>query len=165
LNSPPLIANDTKQHLLQYTMVSHDEPITAPESKTDLAAVERLNNLPPSSWQHLIPDLLCSLQDANWPIFMDVTNLPLKCPHNLIGPLRTVFEGDDDTWQSWTLEHLIRRLPEDCLNELKPMLLEFYDRVPPGVDADWDMKAEVDEVLGLIGPRHQVPQTSLEQGQ
>jgi hypothetical protein len=129
-------------------MVAHKVSTRSPQSKHDFDTVDRLDKIPSREWQHLVPELLTWLQDANWPIFLPVRDLLLKCPRSVVEPLRRIFEGDDDAWQYYTLEFLVSRMPEDGLQALEPTLVAFRARITDEIDADWEMRKTVDEILG-----------------
>jgi hypothetical protein len=120
--------------------------LSAPRDKHDSAALERLETSEPSTWAHLVPELLMWLQDPNWPIFGRVKDVLLLNPTALIGPVHLVLEGDDEQWQSNCL-NLVLRLPRDTQSRLRADLEAFSARISDESDSDWDLTSDVKEVL------------------
>lgn len=120
--------------------------LTAPRDKHDLASLERIEASDPSSWAHLVPQLLTWLQDPNWPISGRVKDiLPLN-PAALVEHIRPILAGDDEPWQSNCLD-LVLRLPRDTQSLLRADLKAFIARISDGSDLDWNFRSNVKEVL------------------
>jgi len=123
--------------------------LSAPCDKHDFASLERIEASEPSSWAHLVPQLLTWLQDPNWPISGRVKNVLLLNPSALVGPIRLVLAGDDEPWQSNCLD-LVLRLPRDTQSLLRADLEAFNARISDGSDLDWDFRSDVKEVLSRM---------------
>jgi len=95
-----------------------------PHDKHDFASLEPVEASEPSTWAHLVPELLTWLQDPNWPISGRVKEVLLLNPTALIDPVRPVLEGDDGGWQSNCLD-LVLRLPRDTQSVLRADLEAF----------------------------------------
>lgn len=105
-----------------------------PQDKFDLAAVERAGNLENSQ---LIPHyaaLLEWVQDANWPVAGPVAQLLAQSGPEIVPHISAVLRTDDDFWQQWILDLIVRHLNTDIRMMLKPDLDRLvYDGVTPDV--------------------------------
>lgn len=127
-------------------MPSSSPTIFPPRDKHDFPSLDLISASPPQTWIHLIPELLTWLQDRNWPISSRVNEVLLLNPTALVEPIRLVFKGNDEAWQSNCLE-LVRRMPRETRVQLKEDLETFAAGTSDETDREWDMRKDVDEVL------------------
>lgn len=121
--------------------------LSTPRDKHDFASLEIIEASDPSTWAHLVPELLTWLQDPNWPISGRVKETLLLNPAASIEPLRLVLRGDDEAWQSNCLD-LVLRLPRDIQRMLRSDLEAFSARICDESDLEWDLRSDAKEVLG-----------------
>lgn len=116
-----------------------------PRDKQDFESVEALKLLYPVQIEPLIPQLLTWLQDGNWPIANEITNILLPCGYSLIPHIKAVLNSDDGQWKYFLLKGLLKELPKDVLLEVTPELLRLAMN-----PTDKDMEEEVDELAEEI---------------
>ena len=121
--------------------------LSTPRDKHDFASLEIIEALEPSTWAHLVPELLTWLQDPNWPISGRVKEVLLLNPAASIEPLRLVFREDDEAWQSNCLD-LVLRLPRDIQRMLRSDLEAFSACISDESDLEWNLRSDAKEVLG-----------------
>lgn len=84
-----------------------------PRNKYDFKRVNRLKKIERSQLIQLLPNPLEWLQDINWPIAPEITNLLLEFPNELVPHIKKVITGDDDIWKNWCLIYLVAKFPFD----------------------------------------------------
>lgn len=122
--------------------------LSTPRDKHDFASLETIEASEPSTWAHLVPELLTWLQDPNWPISGRVKEILLLNPAASFEPLRLVLRGDDEAWQSNCLD-LVLRLPRGIQRMLRSDLEAFIARISDESDLEWGLRSDAKEVLGL----------------
>jgi hypothetical protein len=163
--SPPpllsicLLRSQAQQPLITYhtsykpnshiNMTETTDYLSPPRDKHDFASLERIEASQPEAWAHLVPELLTWLQDPNWPISCRVREVLLLNPTALVEPIRTIWKGDDEGWQSSCL-NLVRRLPRDTQLTLQADLEIFSAGISDETERDWELRSDVEEVLGLM---------------
>jgi hypothetical protein len=123
--------------------------LATPHDKHDFASLEPIEASEPSTWVHLVPELLIWLQDPNWPISGRVKEVLLLNPTAVIDPIRLVLEGDDEGRQSNCLD-LVLRLPRDAQGMLRSDLEAFSIRISDESDLVWDLRSDVKKVLSCL---------------
>lgn len=123
--------------------------ISPPCDKHDFASLESIKASEPSTWAHLVPELLTWLQDPNWPISGRVKEILLLNPAASLEPICLVLRGDDEAWQ-YNCLNLVLHLPRDTQSMLRADLVAFNARVSDENDLEWGFRSIVKEVLSLI---------------
>lgn len=67
----------------------------------------------------LIPELLSWLQDINWPIAIDISQILLTIPNETLPHISHVLSGDDDIWKEWCLRYFVMELPDELILSLQ----------------------------------------------
>lgn len=119
-----------------------------PIDKHDHEALHALQEMAPTLWRHLIPELLTWLQDRNWPIYTDVRCLMVRYAHETIEPLKCILDtGDDDIeWQVNCIA-LISEFPVGVKQALKASVLALQGRVSKCNENDYDVRQEIETAL------------------
>lgn len=86
-----------------------------PRDKHDFDRVNDLKELAKEDLVQLIPELLVWLQDINWPIAMNITQILLKIPEETIPHISNVLSGNDDIWKEWCLRYFVMALPDELI--------------------------------------------------
>lgn len=120
--------------------------LSATRDRHDLASLDLIEASEPSTWAHLVPELLTWLQDPNWPISGRVKEILLLNHTASVDPLPLVLQGDDEAWQSNCLD-LVLRLSRETQCMLRGDLEAFSARISDKNDADWDLRSDVKQVL------------------
>lgn len=116
-----------------------------PQNKTDFERVAMLKELDEEQLNPLIPNLLVWLQDGNWPIASEISQLLLKCGYALVPHIKMVLESDDAQWKFFVLQELVRKLDKEVLIELAPELLKLAMN-----PTEQDQYEEIDEIAEQI---------------
>jgi hypothetical protein len=124
--------------------------LSPPRDKHDFTSLERIGASEPAVWAHLIPEFLTWLQDPNWPISGRVKEFLLLNPIAVVEPVRMVLKGHDEAWQSDCLD-LVRRLPRETQLTLQADLEIFCTGISDETERDWELRSDVEEILGLMG--------------
>jgi hypothetical protein len=135
-----------------FTSTPHPKPqLRVPEDKHDLACIAILLEHPDTADLYpLVPTLLTWLQDRNWPIFGGVTKVLLRIPEAVVEPVREVLKGNDDEWQYDCLAYLLPYMRRKELKELRADIEALRAKTDGGYGKDWDMREEIDIVMGKI---------------
>lgn len=123
--------------------------LQSPRDKHDFEMVEQLKRADPTHWKHLVPGLLAWLQDQNWPIWRCVKEVLLRDSWAVIEPLHCVLQGCDTEWQFNCLL-LIQEMPVTVQALLRDDLTALRKRVTDGLQDDWGMEENIDEILSKI---------------
>ncbi|NOU82167.1 DUF5071 domain-containing protein [Paenibacillus sp. LMG 31459] len=93
-----------------------------PRDKHDFERVHELNKLDKQDLIPLIPELLQWLQDINWPIAEEISNLLLTVPKETVPYIEEVLNGGDDIWKTWCLQFYVSQLPEEFRHSLEKQI-------------------------------------------
>jgi len=99
-----------------------------PRNKHDFERVELLKNLNRNKLIPLLPKLLEWIQDMNWPIANDISELLLAYPTELIPLIKNVLASEDDVWKYWCLEILVKRMSKSFRIEFKDDLIKLAEQ-------------------------------------
>lgn len=112
-----------------------------PRNKHDFERVNQLKNLNRKEFLHLLPGLMEWIQDMNWPIAEEVSELLLTCPDEIVPLIKEVLATNDDVWKYWCLIILVKRLPEDLRMQFKKDLIRLAESPTAGEKLE-----ELDEI-------------------
>jgi Domain of unknown function (DUF5071) len=93
-----------------------------PRHKCDLERANRLQSLDETALHPIAADLLEWLQDMNWPVAGDCARALMRVGQPIIPLLRDILQGSDETWKHWCILCLIRYLPIELAQQLRPEL-------------------------------------------
>ena len=91
-----------------------------PANKFDFAAVERAKAAGQAALIPHYPALLEWLQDANWPVAEPVAQMLTGAGPEIVPSILDILRTDDDFWQQWVLDLIVRHLSDACWSGLKP---------------------------------------------
>ncbi|QYR23583.1 DUF5071 domain-containing protein [Paenibacillus sp. sptzw28] len=117
-----------------------------PRNKFDYKSVEKLKKENKETIVQVLPQLLESLQDMNWPIAQDIEDLLIDYGHLLIPHIRAVLNSNDGGWKWSLLYGLINRLSTQELSELRTDL-ERMKYHPTQDEVDEELTGKIDELL------------------
>ncbi|WP_152392362.1 DUF5071 domain-containing protein [Paenibacillus guangzhouensis] len=100
----------------------HNHKDLLPRNKQDYERVSRIKNLSERGIVPLIPDLITWLQDMNWPIARDISQMLLKVSEQTIPHIKNVLTTNDHIWKYWCLSYLVMNFPNDLIKEIEPEL-------------------------------------------
>lgn len=103
-----------------------------PRNKHDFERVELLKNLHREEILPCLPRLMEWIQDMNWPIAHEVSDLLLKYPSEIVPLIKEVLTTNDDVWKYWCLEILVNRLPEGFRKQFESELMKIVERPSEG---------------------------------
>ncbi|WP_108671750.1 DUF5071 domain-containing protein [Peribacillus acanthi] len=112
-----------------------------PRDKHDSERVNQLKNLSRKELVPLLPGLMEWIQDMNWPIAEEVSELLLTCPDEIVPLIKEVLATNDDVWKYWCLIILVKRLPEDLRMQFKRDLIRLAESPTAGEKLE-----ELDEI-------------------
>lgn len=112
-----------------------------PRDKHDFERVNQLKNLSREELVLLLPGLMEWVQDMNWPIAEEVSELLLTCPDEIIPLIKDVLVTNDDIWKYWCLIILVEKLPKDLIVQLKSGLIRLVESPTAGEKLE-----ELDEI-------------------
>lgn len=98
-----------------------------PRDKHDSERVNQLKNLSREEIVLLLPGLMEWIQDMNWPIAEEVSELLLTYPDEIVPLIKEVLATNDDVWKYWCLIILVKRLPEDLRMQFKKDLIRLAE--------------------------------------
>jgi len=98
-----------------------------PRDKHDSERVNQLKNLSREELVLLLPGLMEWIQDMNWPIAEEVSELLLTYPDEIVPLIKEVLATNDDVWKYWCLIILVKRLPEDLRMQFKKDLIRLAE--------------------------------------
>ncbi|EOR24601.1 DUF5071 domain-containing protein [Cytobacillus oceanisediminis] len=112
-----------------------------PRDKHDSERVNQLKNLSRKELVLLLPGLMEWIQDMNWPVAEEVSELLLTCPDEIVPLIKNVLATNDDVWKYWCLIILVKRLPEDLRMQFKMDLIRLAESPTAG-----ERLEELDEI-------------------
>lgn len=78
-----------------------------PKDKTDIDFIEELLKYDISEIKEIVPQLLCSIQDGNWPCADPMADYLSKYTNEIEEELFVIIRGKDDTWKYWAVFFLV----------------------------------------------------------
>ena len=112
-----------------------------PRDKHDSERVNQWKNLSRKELVLLLPGLMEWIQDMNWPVAEEVSELLLTCPDEIVPLIKNVLATNDDVWKYWCLIILVKRLPEDLRIQFKKNLIRLVESPTAGEKLE-----ELDEI-------------------
>jgi hypothetical protein len=91
-----------------------------PKDKFDMERVLKLSDRDPVELLIIFNELLEWLQDINWPIAEELSKVLARGGDLILPYIREILDGGDEQWKFSLLVSLIRELPRDSQNKLKP---------------------------------------------
>ncbi|WP_028595352.1 DUF5071 domain-containing protein [Paenibacillus assamensis] len=87
-----------------------------PRDKHDFERVNHLKHAERKELIELLPELLTWLQDMNWPISIEISEILVKIvPRETIPLVKHILNGDDDIWKEYCLRYFVMNLPSELL--------------------------------------------------
>jgi len=111
-----------------------------PQHKRDYEGAHAIVALGYPAVAPVLPELLEWLQDGNWPISHSIARLLAAIGEPIVPHVRRVFASADGSWKYWCIVRLVRWLPPEVAETLRPDL----QRLAYHPTAD-DRSEEVDE--------------------
>ncbi|MFZ6749052.1 DUF5071 domain-containing protein [Undibacterium sp. Ren11W] len=96
-----------------------------PVDKHDTARAEALVALGYPAISPVLPDLLECIQDGNWPVARVILPFLKNVGAPLASHVRTIFQGNDDTWKYFVLYFLVgecKELATELVVDLKRLV-------------------------------------------
>lgn len=81
------------------------------------------------------------IQDMNWPIAEEASELLLTCSDEIVPLIKEVLAMNDDVRKYWCLIILVKRLPEDLRMQFKKNLIRLVESPTAGEKLE-----ELDEI-------------------
>lgn len=103
-----------------------------PRDKFDFERVQIISKMKREEVVPLLPGLLEWMQDRNWPIAVEVIDILLSYPKEVVPHLKNIFNTDDYTWKYWCLECLVKEFPLEGKLLLKDELIRLADSPTKG---------------------------------
>lgn len=103
-----------------------------PRNKYDFRRVNQLKSMKRSELVLLLPGLMEWIQDMNWPIATEVTELLLTFPNEIVPLVKDVLATNDDVWKYWCIECLLKRLLVELNMQLKNDLVRLAEEPTEG---------------------------------
>jgi len=100
----------------------HNQKDILPRNKQDYERVSRIKKLSEREIAPLIPELMTWLQDMNWPIANDISQILLKVPEQTIPHIKNVLSTSDHIWKYWCLNYLVMNFSNELIKEMEPEL-------------------------------------------
>ncbi|WP_261378304.1 DUF5071 domain-containing protein [Paenibacillus agilis] len=87
-----------------------------PRDKHDFERVNHLKHAERKELIELLPELLTWLQDMNWPISIEISEILVKIvPRETIPLVKNILKSDDDLWKLYCLRYFVMKLPSELL--------------------------------------------------
>jgi hypothetical protein len=120
-----------------------------PKSKLDIEACENLSEATDDDVNPHIYELLIWIQDLNWPVARPVAERLSRLGDELIEPILTVLDGDDEIWKYWVVSHLLHIVNHQVYSSVEFKLNRIKSKPTPS-----EIEEEVYEsVCELISSR------------
>lgn len=120
-----------------------------PRDKFDFERVRKLKGLSRSELLSLLPGLLQWIQDMNWPIAVEVVEILLAFPNELVPYIKEVLSSDDDIWKYWCLEGLLKRFPKETKQLFHSDLIRLVERPTEGEKLE-ELDETATEILQML---------------
>lgn len=98
-----------------------------PRNKFDFERVNNIKKMEKKDIIPLLPGLLEWIQDMNWPIAPEVTEILIVFPKEMVPHIKNVFSTNDDIWKFWCLEYLVKKFPPSYRDLLKGDLMRLIE--------------------------------------
>ena len=98
-----------------------------PKNKHDFGSIYKLKELDRIELLPLLPSFMKWIQDMNWPIVEEVAELLLEFPNEIVPYIKKVLETADNVWKYWSLEILVKRLPEESRKVFETDLIRLVE--------------------------------------
>ena len=98
-----------------------------PQSKHDVASVERCAELGYPVIGPILPHLMTWMRDANWPVYEAVAPLLVSLGEAILPEVRVVFASGDSIWIEWVLVDIVSQFPPSVVLELADDLRAIGD--------------------------------------
>src|SRR4029079_13280270 len=106
--------------------------IRLPTTKSDTELAEQLSTVPVEELSQHIPELLEWLQDWNWPVSRPIAAALSRCGAELVEPVRTVLQSNDDIWKLWVLSGSLPNVNVVVRDALREEILRIARRPTAG---------------------------------
>ena len=116
-----------------------------PKHKADVETAEKLRSYSYAEVKPIIRQLLCWLQDMNWPVSRPMANYLLQFTEEISPELVNILQGDDVMWKYWIIDVFGSTTTNAAV--IKEMERIAYNPTSNDVDAGVDEIAR--EVLAL----------------
>ena len=120
-----------------------------PRSKHDFERVNQVKKLDRNEILPLLPGLMEWIQDMNWPIAMEVAELLLMFPNEIVPIAKGVLATNDNVWKYWCLEVLVKKLPKESRKLFKSELIRLIERPTAGEKLE-ELNVTAIEILQTI---------------
>ncbi len=120
-----------------------------PRDKFDFERLNQVKKLDRSELIPLLPYLLEWVQDMNWPIAKETSDILVTFPEELIPLLKDVLNGDDDIWKYWCLECVVKRFPENVKSKLRSELIRIKEKPTTGERLE-ELDTTAEEILDTM---------------
>ncbi len=98
-----------------------------PTHKSDLQTCHDLERATDSEVVEVIPELLKWVQDINWPVAQLVIARIRTFKEPIINPILEILESEDNVWKYHIIEHLLHKVDNSVLNQLKSTIERIAD--------------------------------------
>ena len=135
------------RHFLRISRRNGDAPMPIdprellPRTKHDCQAASALIALGYPAVAPVLPDLLAWSQDYNWPVSRPISDFLATIPEPMAPHIRDVLQGNDLMWKYWCIQILIRWMPREVAEQIRPDLIRLAEHPTPD-----EHLAELDEV-------------------
>lgn len=120
-----------------------------PKDKSDFDSVNKLKECNKDTLRPIIPDLLIWLQDINWPIASEISNILIQFDEELIPHIMTILNSDDTIWKYWILTKIVSRITLGARAELRQDLIKLSNHPKPDEVAEGMDELAQELLIGL----------------
>lgn len=120
-----------------------------PKDKSDFDRVKKLKECNKDTLRAIIPELLIWLQDINWPIASEISNILIQFDEELIPHIRTILNSDDTIWKYWILTKIVSRITLGARAELRQDLIRLSNHPKPDEVAEGMDELAQELLIGL----------------
>ncbi len=86
-----------------------------PNHKSDFTTCENLLVASDSEVIDNIDELLCWLQDINWPVYPLVKQRLLKIGIEIVDPIKRILQSDDGGWKYWIVSDFLHSFNKELM--------------------------------------------------
>lgn len=90
-----------------------------PKNKFDSSNLDKIEELNNEDFSLILKDFLMWTQDANFPIFKEVTSVLVKRQDIIIDEMITILKGNDEEWKYFISEYIVPQLSENNRKRLE----------------------------------------------
>lgn len=109
--------------------------------KADFEACDKLLSADSTQVVAVLPQLLCWLQDINWPVAPYIIKRLSQLDAVLAGPVLVVLGSNDEMWKYWIISNLLPFATAEVCHAVYPRIKEI---------AVMPTKSEVSEEVNLV---------------